>query len=231
MGYMGQPTWGFPKDIQKVVLKGKEPIKGRPGDLLDPIDFDKVREHIKEFKDPAAITDRDVVSWVMFPKVLELYWKHLDDYGYISRLGSHVFFHGLAVGETNRVDLRDGMTLMVKYLGLGDLSKDGMRTVHFELNGTYRDIEVEDHNENAGVVKVTMADPNDKSNVGASIPGAVTKVTVKVGDKVEENQTLAIVEAMKMETSVTARMAGEIEEVLVSAGDTVKAGQLLIKIK
>ena len=231
MGYMGQPTWGFPKDIQKVVLKGKEPINGRPGDLLEPIDFEKVREHIKEFKDPAAITDRDVVSWVMFPKVLELYWKHLDDYGYISRLGSHVFFHGLAVGETNRVDLRDGMTLMVKYLGLGDLSKDGMRTVHFELNGTYRDIEVEDHNENEGVVKVTMADPNDKSNVGASIPGAVTKVIVKVGDKVEENQALAIVEAMKMETSVTARMAGEIEEVLVSAGDTVKAGQLLMKIK
>ncbi len=231
MGYMGQPTWGFPKDIQKVVLKGKEPIKGRPGDLLEPIDFEKVREHIKGFKDPAAITDRDVVSWVMFPKVLELYWKHLEDYGYISRLGSHVFFHGLAVGETNRVDLRDGMTLMVKYLGLGDLSKDGMRTVHFELNGTYRDIEVEDHNENTGVVKVTMADPNDKSHVGASIPGAVTKVIVKVGDKVEENQALAIVEAMKMETSVTARMAGVVEEVLVSAGDTVKAGQLLIKIK
>jgi pyruvate carboxylase len=76
-----------------------------------------------------------------------------------------------------------------------------------------------------------MADPNDKSQVGASIPGAVSKINVKVGDVVKENDILAVVEAMKMETSVTARMAGTIEEVLVKPNDTVKAGQLLIRIK
>ena len=230
-GLMGQPAWGFPEDIRRVVLKGEEYITCRPGDLLDPINFDEVREHLKEFKDEDKITERDLVSWVMFPKVVEDFYKIRKEYGYITRLGSHVFFHGLAVGETNKVNIEDGKTLVIKYLGLGDLDQDGYRTVHYELNGSLREVKVLDKTASATVAQVEMADPNDKSHVGASIPGAVSKVNVKVGDKVKENDVLAIVEAMKMETSVTARMDGEVEEVLVKANDTVKAGQLLIKLK
>lgn len=230
-GMMGQPAWGFPEDLQKVVLKGRKPITCRPGDLLDPIDFKQIEEELKDIKGDDNITERDLVSWVMFPKVVEEFWDKRKEYGYITRLGSHVFFHGLAVGETNKVNIEDGKTLVIKYLGKGDLHDDGTRTVHFELNGSLRDVDVVDSTATTSVVKVPMADPKDKSQVGASIPGAVSKVSVKVGDKVEENQVLAVVEAMKMETSVSARMAGTIEEVLVEAGDTVKAGQLLIKIK
>ena len=60
------------------------------------------------------------------------------------RLGSHVFFHGLAVGETNKVNIADGKTLVIKYLGLGEVDKEGMRTVSFELNGIRRDVQVPD---------------------------------------------------------------------------------------
>lgn len=230
-GLMGQPAWGFPEDIREVVLKGEEYITGRPGDLLDPINFEEVKEHLKEFKDEDQITERDLVSWVMFPKVVEDFYKIRKEYGYITRLGSHVFFHGLAVGETNKVNIEDGKTLVIKYLGNGDLDQDGYRTVHYELNGAQREVKVLDKTASSTVVQVEMADPNDKSHVGASIPGAVSKVNVKPGDKVKENDVLAVVEAMKMETSVTARMDGEVEEVLVKANDTVKAGQLLIKLK
>lgn len=230
-GMMGQPAWGFPKDLQKVVLKGEEPITCRPGDLLEPIDFDAVKDRIKEFKKDEEITDRDLVSWVMFPKVVEDFYKKRKEYGYITRLGSHVFFHGLAEGETNKVNIEDGKTLVIKYLGKGDLHEDGTRTVHFELNGSLRYVDVVDNTASKSVVTVPMADPSDKSQVGASIPGAVSKILVKAGDKVEENQALAVVEAMKMETSITARMSGVIEEVLISENDTVKAGQLLMKIK
>ena len=177
------------------------------------------------------ITDRDLVGWVMFPKVVEDFYKKRKEYGYITRLGSHVFFHGQAVGETNKVNIEDGKTLVIKYLGKGDLDNDGYRTVHFELNGSLRDVKVRDNTASEHVVNIEMADPNDKSQVGASIPGAVSKINVKVGDVVKENDILAVVEAMKMETSVTARMAGTIEEVLVKPNDTVKAGQLLIRIK
>ena len=182
-GYMGQPAFGFPKDLQKGVLKGAEPISGRPGDLLEPIDFDKVKEHLSGLKHYGPVNDRDAVSWVMFPKVVEDFYKHYDEYGYISRLGSHVFFHGLAVGETNQVDLEAGKTLVIKYLGLGDTNEDGTRTVLFELNGSAREVSVPDHTAVETAAKVPMADPSDKSQVGSSIPGAVSKVQVKVGDK------------------------------------------------
>lgn len=81
------------------------------------------------------------------------------------------------------------------------------------------------------IVKVPMADPTDKSQVGSSIPGAVSKVSVKEGDHVEENQTLMTIEAMKMETAISARMSGTVEKILISEGDTVKGGQLLLTIK
>ena len=76
-----------------------------------------------------------------------------------------------------------------------------------------------------------MADPEEKRQVGASIPGAVSKVSVKVGDRVEKNQTLVTIEAMKMETAITARMDGTVASIEVKEGDTVKGGQLLLTIK
>jgi pyruvate carboxylase len=106
-----------------------------------------------------------------------------------------------------------------------------MRTVTFELNGIRRDVKVPDPEAQKYIVKVPMADPEDKSQVGASIPGAVSSINVKVGDEIEEGQTVIIIEAMKMETATAARMSGIVEEILVEEGQTVKGGQLLIKIK
>ena len=80
-----------------------------------------------------------------------------------------------------------------------------MRTVSFELNGIRRDVQVPDEEAQKNIVKVPMADPEDKSQVGSSIPGAVSRLNVKVGDTVEKNQTLVTIEAMKMETAITPR--------------------------
>jgi len=228
-GMMGQPAWGFPKDLQKAVLKGKKPITCRPGELLPAVDFEEKKKEMLAFDpDPSW---RAILSYCLYPKVVRDYVEQRKEYGYIMRLGSHVFFHGLAVGETNKVNIADGKTLVIKYLGLGEVDREGMRTVSFELNGIRRDVQVPDEAAQATIVKVPMADPEDKSQVGASIPGAVSKIAVKAGDTVEKNQTLVTIEAMKMETAVTARMAGTVETVQVSEGDTVKGGQLLITIK
>ena len=228
-GMMGQPEGGFPEDLQKVVLKGKEAITCRPGELLPPVDFEAKRREMLAFDpDPSW---RGVLSYCLYPKVLEEYYKNRKEYGYIMRLGSHVFFHGLAVGETNKVNIADGKTLIIKYLGLGEVDAEGMRTVSFELNGIRREVKVPDEAAQKNIVKVPMADPNDKSQVGASIPGAVSKIAVKVGDKVELNQTLLTIEAMKMETAVTARMSGTVASIEIKEGDTVKGGQLLLTVQ
>lgn len=228
-GMMGQPAFGFPKDLQRVVLKGKPPITCRPGELLEPVDFKEKETELKKLTPHP--TWRDVLSYCLYPKVMEDYIKNQKEYGYIMRLGSHVFFHGLAVGETNKVNIADGKTLVIKYLGLGELDEEGMRTVCFELNGVRRDVKVPDELAQKDIIKVPMADPEDKSQVGASIPGAVSKILVKPGDHVEVNQTLVVIEAMKMETAITARMDGVIESVEVKEGSTVKGGQLLMTLK
>ena len=228
-GMMGQPAGGFPQDLQRVVLKGKKPITCRPGELLPPVDFEEKKREMQSFDaDPSW---RAVLSYCLYPKVVEDYVKNQKEYGYIMRLGSHVFFHGLAVGETNKVNIADGKTLVIKYLGLGEVDKEGMRTVSFELNGIRRDVQVPDEEAQKNIVKVPMADPEDKSQVGSSIPGAVSRLNVRVGDTVEKNQTLVTIEAMKMETAITARMSGTVSEILVKEGETVKGGQLILVIK
>lgn len=120
-------------------------------------------------------------------------------------MGSHVFFNGMALGETNQINIEEGKTLVVKYLGLGDRNEDGTRTVLFELNGMRREIAVPDPQAETSAEQVRLADPQDKAQVGAPMPGMVSRVLVKEGDVVEQNQVLLIIEAMKMETSVVAR--------------------------
>ena len=229
-GMMGQPPCGFPKDLQRVVLKGEKAINGRPGDLLPPVDWDQLRSEIRKFY-PNYEEPRSLISFAMYPKVYEEYIRHRKEYGYIMRMGSHVFFNGMAVGEVNKINIEDGKTLMIKYIGLGDRNDDGTRNVQFELNGMRREVSVPDPTATDSAKTVVMADPNDKSQAGASIPGMVSKVNVKPGDQVKVNDVLAVIEAMKMETSVVARMDGTVDEVFVKGGQSVKAGELLLTIK
>ncbi|MEA4893947.1 MAG: pyruvate carboxylase [Oscillospiraceae bacterium] len=230
-GMMGQPAWGFPEELQQVVLKGEKPITCRPGEILEPVDFEQVRKEMEPFMNGEWINMRAMLSYCLYPKVYKEYRSHRKEYGYLMRMGSHVFFNGMALGETNKINIEDGKTLVIKYLGLGDLNDDGTRNVQFELNGMRREVAVPDKNAVSKVKQVVLADPEDKSQIGASIPGAVTKVEIKPGDRVSTNQVIAVVEAMKMETSVVARMDGTVDEVFVKPGQTVTAGELLATIR
>lgn len=229
-GLMGQPMGGFPPELQQVVLKGEESITCRPGELLEPVDFEVVKEKLKEDlgEEPSM---RSVLSYCFYPRVLEDYLKHMEEHADLSRMDSHVFFHGLDVGETTEMTIEDGKTLIIKYIGLGELNDDGTRNVIFELNGIRREIAVSEKGAKEKVGALKIADPIDKKQVGASIPGTVFKVLVEVGQEVEENQGLIIIEAMKMETKIVARAKGLIDDVLVKEGQSVKAGELLMTLK
>ena len=225
-GMMGQPAWGFPEDLQKVVLKGEEPITCRPGKLLPPVDFDQLEQEVRKFRDDPE--RKDLISYAIYPKVYEDFCRHRKEYGYITRMGSHVFFNGMALGETNKINIEDGKTLVIKYLGLGDHNDDGTINVQFELNGMRREVAVRDPNASEKTRQVVQADESDPRQVGASIPGMVSKLHVQPGDTVEENQVLMTIEAMKMETAVTARTAGKVREIRVKEGQAVKAKELLM---
>lgn len=227
-GMMGQPSWGFPEDLQKIVLKNEKPITCRPGELLAPVDFDKAKKALLKYdENPDWQT---ILSWCFYPKVTEDYLAVRNEYGYINKLGSHVFFHGLSEGETHRVEIEDGKTLVIKYVGRGEANDDGTINVLFQLNGVLREVVVPDRNAAESTHTVTMADPTDLAQVAAPIPGMVSQVKVKVGDTVQKNDVLLVVEAMKMETSVVANMSGVIKEIHAEEGKQAKAGELLMLI-
>jgi pyruvate carboxylase len=232
-GMMGQPEGGFPKELQRIVLKGEEAITCRPGELLPPEDFDKIEKYLKD-KYGIEVTRKNSLSYALYPKVYEDYIKFKVEYGDLSRMGSDVFFHGLTEGETCELEIAEGKILIIKLLSVGKLDAQGYRDIVFEVNGFRREIKIEDKNAIAGIVKTQnvtlMANPENKMELGASIPGTVLKVLVKEGDVVKEGQSLVVIEAMKMETNITAALAGKVEKVTVTEGQQVKAGELLIKL-
>jgi pyruvate carboxylase len=229
-GHMGQPMGGFPPELQRVVLKGETPISCRPGELLEPVNFREIEEHLKSRFDLDA-ERTDVLSYCLYPRVFEDYLNHLQTYGDLSRMDSHVFFQGLDPGETTELAIEDGKTLLIKYIGLGELNEDGTRNVIFELNGVRREVAIPEKGAQEKTTAIKLADPADPGQVGASIPGTVFKILVEKGQKVEENEALIIIEAMKMETKIVARKKGMVEEILVKQGQAVKAGELLMTIR
>ena len=230
-GMMGQPLGGFPEDLQKLILKGKEPITCRPGELLEPEDFGSAREYLKE-KYNRDFDDKEVLSYIMYPKVYEDYLIRLKDQGDLSRINSHIFFHGMKEGETTEIHIAEGKILIVSLLEIGKIDSEGNRILLFEVNDSTRAIKVFDKKSNFATnapVK-QKADPDDQTEIGASIPGKVAKILVKLDEKVVVNQTVAIIEAMKMETSITASMDGFVKSIVIKEGQLVEGGDLLIRL-
>ncbi|SFD29945.1 pyruvate carboxylase [Clostridium uliginosum] len=234
-GMMGQPEGGFPKDLQKLVLKGVKPITTRPGELLPPEDFNKIEEYLKE-KYNYEPSKKDLISYALYPDVFEEFLKFVSEYGDVSRMGSDVFFHGLAEGETSEIEIAEGKTMIVQLIEIGKLDNEGNRTLEYEVNGNRRKIKIQDkteriRNDLSESIASKMADPSNKLEIGASIPGNIIKVLVKEGQEVKEGESLIVIEAMKMETNIVASISGVIESVFVKEEQQVKTGELLVKIK
>jgi pyruvate carboxylase len=233
-GMMGQPERGFPKELQKLVLKDVEPITARPGELLPPDDLEAHGKYLKE-KYNFEPTNRDKVSYALYPDVFENYIKYYLENGDVSRMGSDVFFHGLAEGETSEIEVAEGRVLVVEYIRMGKLDPEGFRTVEFEVNGNRREIRIKDKtvqikSEGVGESGVRMADPEVESEIGASIPGHIMKILAKEGDGIQAGQSLAVIEAMKMETNVISPVDGKVDALFVKEGLQVRAGQLLLTV-
>ncbi|MDO5695749.1 MAG: pyruvate carboxylase [Eubacteriales bacterium] len=232
-GMMGQPEGGFPPELQKMILKGEKPITVRPGDLLAPVDFEATRREIKEKLDlePSA---QEVLSYILYPNVFEDYVKNTRQHGNLSFMSSDIFFHGLRVGQTAKVRLAEGKTLIITLIDIGRVGDDGMRTIAFEVNGFRRDITIKDNAHGLTVHDehiIIHADPEDPRDIGASIPGKVVKVNVAVGDTISEGDGVLVIEAMKMETNVVSNSAGTVKEIHIAEGDTVISGQLLLRLE
>jgi pyruvate carboxylase len=228
-GRLGQPPGGFTKALQKRVLRGRKPLRGRPGASLPPADFAAVRKELeKRLHRPAG--EREVLAQVLYPRVFPEFAAHQRQYSDTSVLPTPVFFYGMEPGEEVSVDIEPGKTLIIKFLTVGDPHEDGTRLVFFELNGQPREVVAQDRSL-TGQVKAHPKAAGDPLQVGAPMPGLVVGVNVAPGEQVAAGQKLVSLEAMKMETTVYAERPGRVAEVLVRPGTQVEAGDLLLRFQ
>ncbi|MCQ2567635.1 MAG: pyruvate carboxylase [Mogibacterium sp.] len=228
-GMMGQPEFGFPEDLQKVVLKGREPITCRPGELLPPDDYEAIRQHLTEDLGLEG-NEQEQLSYAMYNKVFDEYIKGLKEKGDFHNMGSDVYFHGVAVGQTCEIELKPGKVLVVTLESIGKADEAGNRDLTWTVNGYRRVVSIKDKQaltKSITASQIQFANQDDDKEIGANIPGTIIKILVQKGDKVKQGQPIAIIEAMKMETNVLSTGDGEVANIYVKEGDSVKSGQLI----
>jgi len=228
-GELGFPADGFPEKLQKKVLKGEQPLTDRPGALLENVDLDAERKQASEALG-YELTDTDLAAHLMYPKVFADFVEHRSRYGTVSGLSTQVFFYGLRGEEETHVDLEPGKRLLISLQGHADADEEGLVRLFFELNGQPRPIRVARAGSDA-LVAHPKADKSNPDHVGAPMPGMVVHTAVQVGQTVAAGEALLGLEAMKMETTISAPHDAKIAELHVSSGVTVAAGDLLVTLE
>jgi len=228
-GEMGYPADGFPKELGKKILKDKVAIDGRAGAHLPPVDLGAVKKEAED-KVGRHLNDSDLASYLMYPKVFSTFANHHKHNGDVSLLPTPVFFYGLNIGEEIAIEIDPGKTLVIRLQGMTQVDEEGLVRVFFELNGQPRTVKVKKSGAVATKVGRTKAESGNNKHVAAPLPGMIATLAVKEGQSVQKGSPLVSIEAMKMETMITANEDGIIKKIHISSGNQVDAKDLLIEM-
>jgi len=226
-GMLGQPYQGWPEKLKKLILRGEEPITCRPGELLEPVDFDEKRQEV-EARVGHPVDDKALMSYLLYPNVFPEFDRHRQEYSDTSVFPTPIFFYGLEPGQETSIEIEPGKTLIIKLNAIGKVHPDGTRHIFFELNGQQRQIIVRDLSVQSDEAVREKADKGNPKHIAAPMPGKVLKVTIKAGDEIKAGDVLMVTEAMKMETNIKAKEDSKIAEVKFKEGDKVEKDDLVI---
>ena len=225
-GQLGQTEGGFPPELSRLVLKGKEALTAAPGASLPPVDFDaEYAAFQQEFDENTSMLD--FLSFKMYPKVFRDFHQYQQTFGEIDYLPTPAFFYGMQQGEEILVKLQQGKTISIRYIYRSKPDDNGNCKVSFELNGQTRSVQVPD----ASAARKTAAHRKavEDNEIGSPLMGRLASVQVTAGERVEKDQPLFVIEAMKMETTITAPVSGEVKAVHLQAGALVEQGDLVVE--
>jgi pyruvate carboxylase len=228
-GVLGVPPGGWPRKLQKILLRGAKPVKGRPSASMHAADFAAEKESLEK-KTGHPITDEDLLSYLLYPEVFLKFDKFRQAHGDVSVLPTPPFFYGLKSGEELTVSIEAGKTLIIKYMTASEPHPDGTRTLFFELNGQPREVNVRDKSLRVVERAHPKADAADPGQVGAPTAGVISGIAVQTNHTVERGAKLMTLEAMKMQSNIYAPIAGRIVKLLVTPGQSVEAKDLLVTI-
>jgi len=218
-GELGDPPGGWPEPLRTKALAGRPPAKPTQELTAD---------------DEAALTvagpkRQAELNRLLFPGPTKEFDAHRDQYGDTSSLSANQYFYGLRPGDEHRVKLERGVELLIGLEAISEPDERGMRTVMCILNGQLRPVLVRDRSIASEVPATEKADRSNPDHVAAPFAGVVT-VAVASGDKVDAGQTIATIEAMKMEAAITAPKAGTVSRIAVSETAQVEGGDLLVVV-
>jgi pyruvate carboxylase len=229
-GDLGQPPGGFPEALQRKVLKSREPVTVRPGSLLEPVDLDVERTALAADSD-RPVSDTDLASHLMYPKVFADFRRTREQYGNVGVLPTHVYFYGMQPDEEITATMEDGRKVIIRYLTQAEPDERGYRRVFFDINGQHGSVMIEDRQSQARQQENEKADSSNPHHVGAPMPGVVSTVSVEPGQAVVRGDVLLTMEAMKMETSIAAESDGTVKRVLATIGNHYDVKDLLVELE
>ncbi len=226
-GDLGQPPGGFPENLQKLILKDEKPYTDLPNAHLTPIDFlQEFDQFQKKYDNYQSMLD--FLSYKFYPKVFDEYYQFKSKHGDVSMIPTPTFFYGMKSNEEIMVNIGEGKTLLIRLLYVGShIDDEGRRSVYFRLNGQTRQIEVVD--KKAAVKKVQNQKASGEKQLGAPLQGRLSKIFVKQGESIKKNTPLFTIEAMKMETTITASKDIVVSLVTLKEGVMVEAEDLVIE--
>ena len=229
-GNLGQPLGGWPTKVRKTILGKRKPIRGRPGASVPKLDLKKEGAAIAR-KLGRKVNDDDLFSHIMYPKVHEDFVAFRAKFSDVSVLPTTAFFHGLEPGEEISVEIEEGKTLFVKLLHVGEPDEKGIRVLTFELNGKARQTLVPDKSVKGDTKAREKADPANSMHLGAPIPAMISSISTSVGKSVSKGDKIAVLEAMKMQTTLYAQVDGVVDAILVNVGDSVESKDLVARFR
>lgn len=227
-GNLGQAHGGFPIELQKIVLKEEQPFTERPNAHLTPIDFEKefkaFQEEFSEFCD-----ELDFISYKLYPKVFRDFHEHHEKFNAVQHLPTLPFFYGLKQNEETIVEIANGKSILIRYIGSSAPDEEGIRNVTFDMNGQNRSVKIKDQTIKTN--KVLHLKASGELQIGAPLQGSLSQILVKEGDEVTPNTPLFVIEAMKMESTITAPIAGVVKKIHLAEKTMVGQDDLIIELE
>ncbi len=213
-GELGDPPGGWPEPFRTKALEGRT-WKPAAAELTDE-QLEDLRTH-----------PRSTLNKLLFPGPTKEFAESRERYGDVSVLPTLDYLYGLNQGDEHEVEIAEGKTLILGVQAISDADERGFRTVMATINGQLRPISVRDRSVSSEVASAEKADTTKPGQVSAPFQGVVT-IVVEVGVQVAAGDTVATIEAMKMEASITAPVAGTVERLALSGPQAVEGGDLVL---
>jgi pyruvate carboxylase len=221
-GELGTPPGGWPEPLRTKALEGRASTASRVTEVP--------AEEEAHLNGASSDERRGALSRLLFPKESKGFDEHERQFGDVSVLTDRQFLYGLKEGEETAVRIKGNPPMVVRLDAVGEPDEKGMRQVVMNVNGQIRPMRVRDRSVESVTAAAEKADPSVEGHVAAPFAGAVT-VTAKVGDEVAAGDAVAVIEAMKMEASITSPVAGKVARVVMTQPTKVEGGDLLVVVE